>query len=539
MRILFLVFVLLGSGAASAQTPGSCALGRAEGDLNVSNVFARVFNTGSLFYGNITTAGDGYWVPQNEAASPLFAAGLWMGGQVDGSTRTAGGRYSGFTFWPGPLDDGATLPNASDCSAYDRIYVVTPTAVAQYESGFGATADLAEWPVGLGAPAVTASGAPVEPSSRDQVIDLAAGERPVLYGSQTAWWVMNDVGNAHTQQQTAPLGIEVRVAAFEVTSGAVSGARDATFYRYEIINRNSDPIEGGRAGVFVDPDLGDASDDFVSSDSTRGMFVAYNGASFDNLYGTPPALGIDLLSGAGGSMQFFGGWSSQTAMPVLGSEYYNYLQSRWRDGSEMRSYGDGYNESQGSIVEWAYPGDPVAGASWSEENINGQGTRNSSGDRSGVIATPEFALEPGERYVLDFAILFAQGTTRLNSVVRLRGVSDAVQAAYDAGDLFPSMEVSAGEEEEPPAPTIDELRLTVQPNPSSGMGTIRLALPSRESVRVRVIDALGREVAVIADGDFPMGEHPLALPSALAAGVYTVEVRTPTTTASRMLTVVR
>ena len=183
-----LLFVLAASPAL-AQTPGDCVLGSAQGDLDVSNVFARVFNTGSLFFGNTTTNGDGYVVPRASGASPLFAAGLWVAGTVDGEVRSAGSRYSNFTFWPGPLEDGAVLPNPTDCSPFDRIYVVSRAEVVRYERTGEASADLAAWPVGLGAPATTASGARVEPTSRDQVIDLSAGERPVIFGSQTAWWL--------------------------------------------------------------------------------------------------------------------------------------------------------------------------------------------------------------------------------------------------------------------------------------------------------------------------------------------------------------
>ncbi|HIG76277.1 MAG TPA: hypothetical protein EYQ24_17365, partial [Bacteroidetes bacterium] len=160
MRIATALFLLLSVSVANAQTPGSCELGTAQGDLSVSNVFARVFNTGSLFYGNTTTSGDGYVVPKFSGTSPMFAAGLWIGGTVDGDLRVAGSRYAGFTFWPGPLGEGAALPDPDDCSAYDRIYVVSQADVARYEGGEEPSADLAAWPVGLGAPAVTASGAP-------------------------------------------------------------------------------------------------------------------------------------------------------------------------------------------------------------------------------------------------------------------------------------------------------------------------------------------------------------------------------------------
>ncbi|HIG74265.1 MAG TPA: hypothetical protein EYQ24_06730, partial [Bacteroidetes bacterium] len=435
MRALLFLLVLASSTVA-AQTPGSCEPGTAQGDLDVSNVFARVFNTGSLFYGNTTTAGDGYTVPKFSGNSPLFAAGLWIAGEVEGEVRSAGSRYSNFTFWPGPLGDGATLPAPDDCSAYDRIYVVSRGDVARYEGGEEPSADLAEWPVGLGAPAVTAGGAPVEPTSRDQVLDLGAGERPVLYGSQTAWWVMNDVGNEHTEQQTEPLGIEVRVSAFSVASREVAGVSESTFYRYEVLNRSANAIENARAGFFIDPDLGAALDDYVGSDSTRGMFFVYNAGDDDASYGTPPALGIDLLSGTGGAMYFEGATSGPTIDPVLGTEYYTYLQSRWKDGTPLYEFRDGYDEPMASITEWAFPGDPVAGAFWSEVNNDGNSTDNLGGDRRGLATAPEFDLAPGGTYTLDVGVLFAQGADRFDSITELRSVSDAVQAAYDDGSLF-------------------------------------------------------------------------------------------------------
>ena len=50
--LLFALFVI---PVAGAQAPGNCQQGIAENDLNLSDVFARVFNTGSLFFGNTTT----------------------------------------------------------------------------------------------------------------------------------------------------------------------------------------------------------------------------------------------------------------------------------------------------------------------------------------------------------------------------------------------------------------------------------------------------------------------------------------------------
>ena len=429
-----LLFLVIAIAPARAQSPGDCTLGVAQGDLDVSNVFARVFNTGSLFFGNSTTSGDGYLVPRFGSVSPLFGAGLWVGATVDGDLRVAGSRYNNFTFWPGPLEDGAALPDRTDCSPFDRIYVVSGADVRRYEETGEASADLADWPVGLGAPAVDASGMPVVPTSRDQTLDLAAGERPVIFGSQTAWWVMNDVGNDHFALSTDPLGIEVRVSAFAIAGADLTGAAEATFYRYEIENRSANTLEAARAGIFTDPDLGDAGDDFVGSDSTRGMFFAYNAEDQDAAYGTPPALGFDFLSGAGGSFYFENAQSGPTTDPQTGQEIYNVLQNLWKDGTPVYAFGNGYNQPQAPIVRWVFPGDPVVEEFWSE--VNDGVERRLGGDRRGGVTSPPFTLAPGETYTFDLGILFAQGDDRFDSITELRAVSDAVQAAYDDGSLF-------------------------------------------------------------------------------------------------------
>lgn len=444
MRTLLLIALL--AVPAAAQTPGACTLGTAQGDLATPDLLARVFNTGSLFFGGTTTNGDGYLVPRAAATSPLYAAGLWVAGRVGGEVRAAGSRYASFSFWPGPLDDSAALPNASDCSAFDRIYVVSPADVAAYEATGVASPDLAAWPVGLGARAVDAGGQPVVASSRGQVVDLAAGERPVLYGGPTAFWVMNDVGGPHTVLNTPPLGIEVRVTAFAVDASAGErpvALRQSTVVRFEIVNRNSVPLEDLHPGFFMDPDLGNAIDDQVGADTTRGMAFVYNADNLDDgltgsggAYGSaPPAFGLDALGGLWSHSVMESG-ISPTLDPITGAELYNRLLGLWNDGSVIRAYSYGYAQSQGDTTRYAYTGDPVTSAFWSERNTDGSGTANNAGDRRHMLSAPAVTLAPGASTTFDLALLFAREADHLGSITALRALSDGVQDLYDDGHLF-------------------------------------------------------------------------------------------------------
>ncbi len=426
MRLLPLLLAAVAlSPAALAQTPGDCDLGTAETDLNIGDVQAKLFNTGSLFYGGSTTNGLGYLVPKGDRTPPIFASGLWVAGLVNGDLRAAGSRYDDFEFWPGPLNEDGTLPNPNDCSAYDRIWNVSVFDLQQYDDTGIATADLAEWPVELGAAVVDGDGTPDN-------YDLAAGDRPLVYGHQTAFWVMNDVGNEHRESRTEPLGLEVRVTAF--ASGELALDRH-TFYRYELVNRNSVPFEEARFTFFADSDLGDAADDFIGSDSTRSMAFSYNEAEEDGVYPTPPAIGYDLLTGGDTATYFQGAADPAIGDPDTGTLKYNFMQGRWGDGTPVTEGGDGYM-TDGDTTVWVFPGDPVTGQFWSEENPDGTGVPNPSGDRRNIISSPAFTLAPGEAKTFDLALLFRQGDDRLASVALLQAASDAVQTRYDAGTLF-------------------------------------------------------------------------------------------------------
>jgi hypothetical protein len=78
-------------------------------------------------------------------------------------------------------------------------------------------------------------------------------------------------------------------------------------------------------------------------------------------------------------------------------------------------------------------------------------------------------------------------------------------------------------EGEPGLPTA--YALSVAPNPAHGVATLRYALPAASAVRVVAYDALGREVAVLVDGERPAGWHEAMIDGArLSPGVYVVRL---------------
>lgn len=522
MRLLLLLVLCLSTALpATAQQP-SCVTGTAEADLSANNVLARVFNTGSLFFGNTTNDSSGYLVPKESGNSPLFAAGLWVGGKVDGELRVAAARYDTFEFWPGPLGDEGLPVNPADCSAYDRIYSVSREDIETYEGNGTPTADLAEWPIGLGAPTLDVNGDPVEATSLDRVIDLDAGERPAIKGEQSLWWLMNDAGNAHDSTDTPPLGVEVRVLAYAFDGPG--GYANTTFYDIGITYKGSEPVEDTYLSVFADPDLGDAADDYIGSDPERGLGFVYNANNTDAQYGTPPpALGFDLLSSPNGEdgeplgvtsvMYFIGGGPPGASDPMTGEEYFNIQQGVWTDGTPMTAFGSGY-QTDGPITTFAFSGHPPE--FWSELDIDGNGSDFSSGDRRLVPSSGPFTLGPGEEQSFTLAILWALGDDYLDSVAELKQLSDAIQADFDGGILSAEDEAAATGFSLAPA----------YPNPFETRTALRVALAAPSLTTVEVYDVLGRRMEVLLSEVLPAGTRDVTWSpgASVPSGIYFVRM---------------
>ena len=90
---------------------------------------------------------------------------------------------------------------------------------------------------------------------------------------------------------------------------------------------------------------------------------------------------------------------------------------------------------------------------------------------------------------------------------------------------------------EPEAPA--SVAVSVWPNPTGGAATVRLSLASPQAVRVSVVDALGREVAVLHDGAATHGQRLWIDTEGWPVGAYSVRVVTEAGTASAGLTVAR
>ncbi len=433
----------LGASPVTGQTTGTCEVGQATVDLDIGNVRARMYNTGGLFWirGNPT-----YEVPRGTVHNAIFATSLWIGGMTGGELRMAAATYADWEFWPGPLDAQGNPP--ADCAAYDRIYLVDRADLERFDATGEATGDIRDWPWQLGAPVADGDGNPDN-------YDLAGGDRPEILGDQMAWWVMNDAGNQHGRGGTDPIGLEIQVSAFAFARDDAVG--NSTFYRYRLRYKGAAPWEAVHFGIWSDPDVGDAGDDYVASDSLLGMGYAYNGDAFDGSsagYGDrPPAVGYDIIRGPladadgidndydgqvdeAGEVQsmtsfvYYLGSSSAQGNPTGAVEEYYYLRAQWRDGVPITVGGTGRGYST-TPTRFMFSGNPPA--FWTDDQPTPGGTPHVPSDRRFIMATGPFSMQPDETVDIWLAIVWSRGTDRLDSVRRLKEESDVVQRFFDDG----------------------------------------------------------------------------------------------------------
>ncbi|GAB5517985.1 MAG: hypothetical protein RhofKO_02360 [Rhodothermales bacterium] len=545
MKILSSLLVsLLFVGAVQAQRVGTCDTGAAQAYLDANNVQAALYNTGSFFFRNGSRIGEPHYrVPKDGNAEGLFAMPLWVGGLAPDSTlRFVGTNFGPYEFWPGPLDASGSPPG--DCTEYDRMYSVRDADIRAYEANGSIIPDLRDWPHHLGAPVVDGDGV-------QDNYNLAGGDRPHIYGDQSIWWVMNDVGNTKWWSESPPIGLEVQVQAFSAACvPALETDRSlqykindvvnhTTFYHVKLIHKGEDPLSDTYIGWQTFSALGNDSDNFIGSDTLLHMAMHYNAFDVDEGergYGTrPPAIGFMLTQGV--STDFDGrdndqdgvvdehgerlpftnimmhnlGWSFRGAL-----KNYFFMQSLWHPnyvgGSRLIPLTEGGEGWGGTVpTKFSFPGDPVTRSYWSEEKIRPSGQRGYPHDKDILASTGPFDFTPGDTTDFVLAIPWARGDDRLQSVSLLRHAALIAQEFYDDVMQYDLRTCEGGIETVPEHPDALGYYILRQnyPEPFSQQTTIRYEVIDTVPVELHVYDLLGRRVRTLVDG-------------VQAAGVYDV-----------------
>ena len=500
---------------------GNCPQPTAEAYLDVGNVRALLPLGGTLVQKGRKNV---YEVPKGSGVNSLFNFNLWVGGLVDGELRTAGSSNSPEEYWPGPLDDSGSPP--VDCSVYDQIWSLSSEDWDSRVTSPESRAEiLGNWPTDLGAPYAELNNI--------EGFQPTAGDKFLMHGDQMHWWVMNDRGNIHSQNGTTPLGIEVRVVAYAYAFNIHSFIANSTFFEYTIINKSANAIKDVYIGIQSDVDIGDGKNDAMGTETSLGMVYGYNGSNDDGNgageYGDqPPALGMlalpsDHLPGRildkfSHTMVYYNG-GGILGDPRGAEDRYNYLQSRWKDGSHLTA---GHRGLTGSSIEtnFAFYGDPTTSEYWSFSNADSLGNGIGALDVRMIGSFGPLDLAPSDTVSFSLALVWSRGTDYLDSVTKLfseaRRIRDNWQVFTSPTTVDPLI----------PPPTPFEFAASIYPNPATEEVVIRYSIPMPMNVQIDIVDVLGRRLHTVQHGMLPEGEVESRLSvREWAPGVYYVRMR--------------
>ncbi len=480
----------------------------AQVDQAINNVRARLTTGGDVWWNST----DGrYIVPKVPAGVPevssIYAGAVWLGG-VDpaGNLKVAAqtfGRSGGtFDYYPGPLNPETGRTSQDICAKWDRFFVVKGESVQQHlrnwqkaqRDGVAYNSkdiprDIKGWPARgnqfffevhrFELPNTSQGLAGFWDQDGDGLYNPEKGDFPVIeirgctdkpqFPDEMIFWIYNDAGGAHAESRGDAIQMEVQVQAFSYATN--DEVNDMTFQRYKLINRAVESIDSTFFAIWVDPDLGCSTDDYVGCDTTRSLAFIYNEDALDGQTGCAcpggvttycdevPLLGVDYFRGpldengeeiGMSSFTYYnnagvGGPPPGTTDPSTAQEYYNYLSGSWRDGTPFTYGNDAYQEASFPI-RYAFTERP--------NDINGWSMCSAGlpfGDRRTIQASGPFRLDPGAVNELIIGVVWvADQIYPCPDISKLLEADDIAQALFD--NCF---ELTDG----PDAPDIDFLEL--------------------------------------------------------------------------------
>ncbi len=288
------------------------------------------------------------------------------------------------------------------------------------------------------------------------------------FADEMVFWVTNDKGNVHNGTSGGvPIGIQINNLAFGFQSS--DEINNMTFYTYNIQNKSNAVLNKTYMSQYVDPDLGCPYNDRVGCDPARSLGIIYNGVPQNTAndpgynyvcdktgsaacsngtigYGCDlPMLGIDFFEGpldTGSTAQLgltafesYTNGNNAQGDPGTAVQFRNYQTGKWKDGTPVTMYGNGYQNST-TQTNFMYPGDPSISTEWSECNPQ-VGAPIPAYDRRFVQTSGPFTFMPCASQIITVGVVFVQPPGGVGSNCPswsfIATADDKAQALFDAG----------------------------------------------------------------------------------------------------------
>lgn len=487
--------------------------------ININNISTWIHWNGESDI-DWTTDNAGFEFPKGSNKYCFYQSGLIWGGKVGDEIRVGGSKYSS-SLTPGwiqangtPVDENdeririyKTRSNymTADLSAEAKDEHRTIEEIrAQYIKGSE------EWHTELGAPYEDIDGNRIFTPNLD-VIGIPGAD-------QTLWFVAHDTDDDLSQFafNCKSTGIELQTSVWGYDANFPYN--NMIFKKYVLINKSLDTIKDMYVGMWSDPDIGDAADDYVGCDTTLNLGYSYNDETKDEVYGfEQPAVGYQLIQvpKKNESTKYF----DMTSFAVLYSHllqeerydwyklYYNSLQGL--QGFEGKPFVDPLSDD---TTKFPLSGDPINRTGWID------GIINKSNDRRMLISSGPFNMEPGDTQEVVYAQIVAQGTDRLESILWLKR-SAFISQCLCIEPTKPQQNVQ-----------LPEYFYLSQnyPNPFNPVTKIIYEIPIDCHVTLKVYDLLGKEVATLVNENKQAGQYSAEFrvkSKELSSGIYVYSIQ--------------
>ncbi len=401
--------------------------------LSINKVSAPMLVGGDMFW----DLNDGrYEVPKNTCKKALFASSVWMGGVTNGIKKIAAQTYrqSGIDYWGGPITIGYAANEDENLKKFNRHWNLNRYYIQEFKQNYAkgnvtngsyiVPADIMDWPaMGDVSKGYAKYLAPFVDVDGDGDYNPMRGDYPDIKGDQMVYWIFNDKTNIHSQTEAMPLGVEVHASAYAFNCDKLTDQDSntainyTTFYHFKIFNRSTEDIDSFKVALWVATELGNYMDDYVGCNPKEDYAYSYNADDFDQGtegYGyNPPALGTVILKGLFDSLSntnkgmsnyiIYNNDPTLQGRPNRPADYWNYMNSRWRDNSPLVYSGNGTIGNDTTL--YMYPGmDDIKGRpEWSEKTNN-----NLPGSRNYVQSTGPIKLKSGASTTFDYAVVYSR-----------------------------------------------------------------------------------------------------------------------------------
>ncbi|MCX6161551.1 MAG: hypothetical protein NTV87_09490 [Ignavibacteriae bacterium] len=417
--------------------------------LNANNINAIFQNTGIFNQDTRTTNTPGLEWPKGSHKFACFTAGLSIGCGIGGQYAQTMASYKG-EYSPGYYDATGTYKTSPDFKMY----------VVRMGDNAVSNPDYANWYK------MVPYGAPYTDINKNQQFDPDIDVPGQTNAGETIFYCMTDgdltqhaVGEGFGGGITIPLmKVEAHFTAWAYTT---PGLEDLEFVNWVVINKGASTWDSTFMGIVVDPDLGDANDDYIGSEPTLNMGYVYNADDNDPVYGqAPPAFGMDyfkspiikrpgLPNDTIGMTSFVFFTNNGNNPPPCESDpngepvpAYHMLQGFKKDRTPFMDV----TKVPPASTKFVYPGDPETGSGWTEykgsmTNCNGDTISttsntlsiNPAGDRRFIFNSGrlDFQYKPGDTQNIVVAQFVQRGSNNKNSVTRLKRIAKTAKIIYD------------------------------------------------------------------------------------------------------------